>query len=79
MTVSSVFGLIYGIIKAVPIVNGWVQQFFEYFTNQKLKEIEDYHSSRTAKVTLLLSQLKQAKTHEEKRVIMSLLADTDKL
>ncbi len=79
MTPSAIFGAIYGIIKAVPIIDGWVQQFFEFFVNQKIKEIEKYHSSKNAKVTVLLFNLKKASTHEEKRVLMSLLADAERL
>lgn len=79
ITAASVFGAIYGFIKAVPIINGWVQQFFEFYALQKVKEIEDFHSSKSAKITVILFNLKKASTHEEKRVLMSLLADTERL
>jgi hypothetical protein len=79
MGISQIFGAIYGIIKAVPIIDGWVQQFLEFFVLQKVKEIEDFHSSKQAKATVILFNLKKATTHEEKRVLMSLLADTERL
>lgn len=79
MTVSSVFAAIYGIIKAVPILEGWVQQFLEYFVNKKVLEIENYHTGKSAKITVVLFNIKKAKTHAEKRILMSLLADIERL
>jgi len=79
MTPTALFGAIYGIIKAVPIIDGWVQQFLDFFVMEKVKEIENYHSSKQAKITVILFNLKKASTHEEKRVLMSLLADTERL
>lgn len=76
---GSTFAAIYGIIKAVPIIDGWVQMFFEFFMTQKIKEIENYHTSKNSKISVILFNIKKAKTHEEKRVLMSLLADIERM
>ena len=74
-----VFQAIYAIAKAVPIIDGWVQQFLDYWNTQKVKEVEEYYSTRQSKRSVVLASLKKAETHEEKRVLMSLLGDIERM
>lgn len=79
MTPGAIFAGIYSLIKAVPIFNQWVQSFIEFYTIQRVNEIEAYHSKKEAKIAVVLSQISKAQTHEEKRVLMSVLADIRQL
>ena len=76
---ASIFGSIYAIIKAIPVVNSWVQMFFEFYYTQKVKEIERYHENKSTKVAAIVAQITKAKTHEERRVLMSVLSDLEQL
>lgn len=35
-----IIALITGIVKAIPVIDKWIQQFIVYYTNKKIDEME---------------------------------------
>lgn len=45
-----VFSLILGIVKAIPIVDSWFQQFFVYYFNSQIDKMKEENRLAIAKV-----------------------------
>jgi hypothetical protein len=37
MSISAIFGVITGILKAIPVFQKWVEEFFKFYADQQIK------------------------------------------
>jgi hypothetical protein len=66
---------IYGLIKAVPIVDRWAQQFMEFYYNNEVKKINAAKIEKNEKVSALMAQIKKAESNGERAALLAVLTD----
>lgn len=76
---GGVVALILSICKAIPVLDKWASQFVEAYIISQIKEIDAHTVKIEQKRAAIYSQLEKAKTHEEKRVLFSILNDLDRM
>lgn len=70
---------VYGLIKAVPIVDRWVQQFMELYYTNEVKKIETLKIEKNHKVAAVMAQLKKAETNGERAALLAVLTDIKRI
>ena len=66
---------IYGLIKAVPIVDRWAQQFMEFYYANEVRKIQTRKIEKNEKISVLMAQIKKAESNGERAALLAVLTD----
>lgn len=77
--ITSIIAAIISICKAIPVVNGWVSLLTEAYVSSQITELNAQQIQVDQKRSVILGNINKATSHEEKRVLFSVLNDLDRL
>lgn len=73
-----ILSVIVGIIEAIPVFDKWFGLLLEVFIRAKLTKITGPPIEREHKKAVVYKKIQEAKSHNEKRILFSLLNDIDR-
>ena len=79
MSITAIFTGLITIAKAVPKVADLINQFYDLWIDYQIERIDQYRINKKEKRTVLMKQIRDAKTNEERKALSIILADIDRL
>lgn len=79
MNITAIFTGIVTIAKAVPVVASYIDKFYDMWIDYQIERIDQYRINKKEKRKVLMKQIRDAKTNEERKALSIILADIDRL
>lgn len=72
---TELIAALYGVIKAIPIIDGWVRQFIDFYINAQVEKIEVNKIEKQEKIAVIMAQIQKVGTNAEKAALLAALTD----
>lgn len=79
MSITAIFTGLITIAKAVPKVADLINQFYDLWIDYQIQKIDQYRINKREKRTVLMKQIRDAQTNEERKALSIILADINRL
>jgi hypothetical protein len=79
MSITAIFTGLITIAKAVPRVADLINQFYDLWIDYQIQKIDQYRINKREKRTVLMKQIRDAQTNEERKALSIILADINRL
>lgn len=79
MNVAAIISGIVAIAKAVPKVAAFLDQLYDKYIDYQIERIDQYRIDKREKRSVLMKQIRDAKTNEERKTLSIILADIDRM
>ena len=79
MSTAAIFTGIVTIAKAVPQVAAIIDKFYDYWLDYQIEKIDKYRIDKREKRSVLMKQIRDAQTNEERKALSIILSDIDRL
>jgi len=70
---GKVIGVIYTICKAVPIIDGWVRSFLDFYQVKEVEKLSGAVSDLKIQRNVIICKIMAAKNDNEKAVLLGVL------
>lgn len=79
MNIVTIFTGIVAIAKAVPVIASYIDKFYDMWIDYQIEKIDQYRIDKKEKRKVLMKQIRDAKTNEERKTLSIILADIDRM
>ena len=79
MSITAIFTGLITIAEAVPKVADIINQFYDLWIDYQIEKIDQYRINKREKRSVLMKQIRDAQTNEERKTLSIILADIDRL
>lgn len=79
MSITAIFTGLIAIAKAVPKVADLINKFYDLWIDYQIEKIDHYIINKREKRIVLMKQIRDAKTNDERKALSIILHDIDRL
>ena len=79
MSVTAIFAGVVAIAKAIPVIAGYIDKFYEFYIDSQISKIDKQSIQKKDKRKALMKAISKATTDEERKALSVVLTDVNNM